>query len=134
MPAETEPLLGSHTSPPARHPKKFLISILCAIFLLAADFGFFMSSAPQLAVYQDIICRNYQANLHKAGNETLGPPGSNPCKSEAVQGELALVIGYQNTFDVLPGMCLFHDKLVIWMLMFWQYRSCARASIWSPCG
>ncbi|KAJ5458653.1 Major facilitator superfamily domaingeneral substrate transporter [Penicillium sp. IBT 31633x] len=106
MPAETEPLLGSHTSPPARHPKKFLISILCAIFLLAADFGFFMSSAPQLAVYQDIICRNYQANLHKAGNETLGPPGSNPCKSEAVQGELALVIGYQNTFDVLPGLVL----------------------------
>ncbi|KAJ5581546.1 hypothetical protein N7535_000166 [Penicillium sp. DV-2018c] len=108
-PAETEPLLGSEsepTSPPAPHPKKLLISILCAIFLLAADFGFFMSTAPQVAVYEEIICRNYQANLHKTGNETLGPPGFNPCKSEAVQGELALVIGFQNTFDVLPGMAL----------------------------
>ncbi|KAJ5131395.1 uncharacterized protein N7515_007434, partial [Penicillium bovifimosum] len=105
MPAETEPLLGSGTTArPARHPKKLLICILCAIFLLSADFGFFMSTAPQVAVYEEIICRNYQANLHKAGNETLGD--SNPCKSEAVQGELALVIGYQNTLDVLPGMAL----------------------------
>jgi hypothetical protein len=117
MPAETEPLLGSETtSPPARHPKKLLICILCAVFLLSADFGFFMATAPQVAVYEEIICRNYQANLHKTGNETLGPPDSNPCKSEAVQGELALVIGYQNTLDVLPGMCATRYSEV-WMLM-----------------
>ncbi|KAJ5779998.1 hypothetical protein N7457_005158, partial [Penicillium paradoxum] len=106
MPAETEPLLGSHARPRAQHPRKFFISIVCAIFLLTADFGFYMSAAPQLAVFEDIICRNYQADLHKAGNGTLGPPGSNPCKSEAVQGELALVIGYRETFDVLPGLLL----------------------------
>ncbi|KAJ5493690.1 Major facilitator superfamily domain general substrate transporter [Penicillium fimorum] len=103
---EIEPLLGSHATKPAQHPKKLLVSIVCAIFLLSADFGFFMSSAPQIAVYEDIICRNYQATLHRAGNETLTPPVSNPCKSETVQGELALVIGYQNTFDVIPGLLL----------------------------
>ncbi|CAI7599947.1 unnamed protein product [Penicillium glandicola] len=65
-----------------------------------------MSTAPQVAVYEDIICRNYRATLHGTGNTTLTPPESNPCKSEAVQGELALVIGYQNTFDVLPGLVL----------------------------
>lgn len=102
---ETAPLLGSHTTKPSQHPKKLLISIVCAIFLLSADFGFFMSTAPQMAVYEEIICRNYQATLHGAGNDTLIPPEANPCKSEAVQGELALVIGYQNTFDVVPGMC-----------------------------
>ncbi|KAJ5284869.1 hypothetical protein N7524_000175 [Penicillium chrysogenum] len=105
MTGETEPLLGSATKP-AQHPKKLLVSIVCAIFLLSADFGFFMSTAPQMAVYEDIICRNYQATLHGAGNDTLIPSEPNPCKSEAVQGELALVIGYQNTFDVVPGLIL----------------------------
>ena len=102
---ETAPLLSSHTTKPSQHPKKLLISIVCAMFLLSADFGFFMSTAPQIAVYEEIICRNYQATLHGAGNDTLVPPEANPCKSEVVQGELALVIGYQNTFDVVPGMC-----------------------------
>ncbi|KAJ5188076.1 Major facilitator superfamily domain general substrate transporter [Penicillium cf. griseofulvum] len=102
---ETQPLLGSHAKP-AQHPKKLLICIVCTIFLLSADFGFFMSAAPQIAVYEDIICRNYQANLHGVGNDTLTPPVSNPCKSEAVQGELALVIGYQSTLDVIPGLVL----------------------------
>ncbi|KAK4864022.1 hypothetical protein LT330_010232 [Penicillium expansum] len=106
MTDETAPLLGSHTIKPAQHPKKLLVSIVCAIFLLSADFGFFMSTAPQIAVYEEIICRNYQATLHGAGNDTLIPPEVNPCKSEAVQGELALVIGYQNTFDVVPGLLL----------------------------
>ncbi|KAJ5245554.1 hypothetical protein N7489_005650 [Penicillium chrysogenum] len=105
MTGETEPLLCSATKP-AQHPKKLLVSIVCAIFLLSADFGFFMSTAPQMAVYEDIICRNYQATLHGAGNDTLIPSEPNPCKSEAVQGELALVIGYQNTFDVVPGLIL----------------------------
>ncbi|KAJ5465588.1 hypothetical protein N7530_009375 [Penicillium desertorum] len=105
MTGETEPLLGSATKP-TQHPKKLLISIVCAIFLLSADFGFFMSTAPKMAVYEDIICRNYQATLQGAGNGTLILLESNPCKSEAVQGELALVIGYQNTFDVVPGLIL----------------------------
>lgn len=88
-----------------------------------------MSTAPQLAVYEDIICRNYQATLHGAGNGTLTPPESNPCKSEAVQGELALVIGYQNTFDVVPGMrpLRYTD---IRMLILWKYRSYPLATIW----
>ncbi|CAI7649697.1 unnamed protein product [Penicillium viridicatum] len=103
---ETAPLLGSHPTKPSQHPKKLLISIVCAIFLLSADFGFFMSTAPQMAVYEEIICRNYQTTLRGAGNDTLIPPEANPCKSEAVQGELALVIGYQNTFDVVPGLVL----------------------------
>lgn len=106
MTGETEPLLGAHAIKPAQHPKKLLVSIVCAVFLICADFGFFMSTAPQIAVYEDIICRNYQDTLHRAGNETLSSPVSNPCKSEAVQGELALVIGYQSTFDVMPGRYL----------------------------
>ncbi|KAG0158351.1 MFS multidrug transporter, putative [Penicillium digitatum] len=98
---EIEPLLAHAKS--FQHPKKLLISIVCAIFLLSVDFGFFLSTAPQIAVYEEIICRN-QAPLHRA-NRTLIPE-ANPCKAEAVQAELALVIGYQNAFDVVPGLLL----------------------------
>lgn len=128
MTDETAPLLGSHTIKPAQHPKKLLVSIVCAIFLLSADFGFFMSTAPQIAVYEEIICRNYQATLHGAGNDTLIPPEVNPCKSEAVQGELALVIGYQNTFDVVPGMCPLR-YIDVRILIFWKCRSFTLAAI-----
>ena len=99
---ETQPMLAHTTKSKS---KKLLVFIVCAVFLLSADFGFFMSTAPQLAVFEDIICRDYKATLHRTG-DVLTPSlsGPNPCKSEAVQGELALVIGYKNTLEVLPGM------------------------------
>jgi hypothetical protein len=127
---ETQPLLGSHAKP-AQHPKKLLICVVCTIFLLAADFGFFMSAAPQIAVYEEIICRNYQASLHGVGNDTLTPPVSNPCKSEPVQGELALVTGYQSTLDVIPGMCSL-PYTEVGILMLRKCRTCTRAAIWCP--
>ncbi|KAJ5312011.1 hypothetical protein PENANT_c022G11433 [Penicillium antarcticum] len=102
---ETEPLLSADpTISPTRKSKKVLILIVCAVFLLSAEFGFFMSTAPQTAVFEDIICRNYQAGLH--GTENATQPDLNPCKSEAVQGELAIVIGYKDTFDTIPSIVL----------------------------
>ena len=111
MHPETEPLLAlDQTTSTTRKSKKFLILIVCAIFLLSAEFGFFMSTAPQTAVFEDIICRNYQADLHRTRNGTL--PDPNPCKSEAVQGELAIIIGYKDTFDTLPSMSLGDEGLI----------------------
>lgn len=100
--SETQPPLAQATGSKS---KKFFVFTVCAVFLLCADFGFFMSSAPQLAVFEDIICRDYKATLHRAGNLSDSSLSvSNPCKSEAVQSELALVIGYKDTLEVLPGM------------------------------
>lgn len=110
--SEIDPLF---TSKPTRLPtwrsKKLLILVVCSLLTLATDFGIFMSNAPQTAIFEEIICRDYQANLRRAGagNATLDSGisnallDSNPCKSETVQGELAIVIGYKDTFDVLPG-------------------------------
>ncbi|KAJ5419500.1 uncharacterized protein N7487_003050 [Penicillium crustosum] len=73
-----------------------------------------MSNAPQTAIFEAIICRDYQASLRRtgAGNAILDSGisnallDSNLCKSEIVQGELAIVIGYKDTFDVIPGLLL----------------------------
>lgn len=84
---------------------------MCSLLTLATDFGIFMSNAPQTAIFEAIICRDYQTSLRRtgAGNATLDSGisnallDSNLCKSETVQGELAIVIGYKDTFDVIPG-------------------------------
>jgi hypothetical protein len=101
---ETEPLLGSADSARGRSAgsKKMLILVVCSIFVLALDFGFFLGTAPQTQIFEQIICRKYQADLQRTGNITNG----DPCKSEAVQGELALVIGLKDTFEGIPSMSL----------------------------
>lgn len=86
-----------------------MILLMCAIFVLAADFGNDMALAPETAIFEQIICRNH--GLISSGAESpptgnLPVDDSNPCKSEAVQGELALVLGYKNMFEVLPSIFL----------------------------
>ncbi|KAJ5648884.1 uncharacterized protein N7484_002607 [Penicillium longicatenatum] len=100
---ETHPLLpGSPSVPTITDAKKLLILIVCAVSILSVDFGAFLSVAPQTAIFEQIICRNH-LEFRNAGNATLG---EDPCKSEAVQGELALIIGYKDGFDVLPTILL----------------------------
>lgn len=101
---ETEPLLGSADNARGRSAasKKMLILVVCSIFVLALDFGFYLGTAPQTQIFEQIICRKYQADLQRTGGITHG----DPCKSEAVQGELALVIGLKDTFEGIPSMSL----------------------------
>jgi hypothetical protein len=109
---ETQPLLAdasTGTIPSRSNSKKLMILLMCGIFVLAADFGNDLSLAPQTAIFEQIICRNQ--GLLSSGAEspiTGNPPvnGSDPCKSEAVQAELALVLGYKDMFEVLPSILL----------------------------
>lgn len=104
---EAEPLLaGDSTRPrpskPARS-KKLLVLIVCSIVILSWDFGFYLSAAPQIQIFEQIICQKYQADLRQTANATQIELQDDPCKSEAVQGELALVNGYKESFDMLPS-------------------------------
>lgn len=102
---EAEPLLANTVrDTPGRsrslNSKKLLVLIVCSTLILATDFGFFMGQAPQTAIFEKIICRHH-AVQSRAANAPIDEV--DPCKSELVQGELALVLGYKDTFDVLPG-------------------------------
>ncbi|KAJ5100024.1 hypothetical protein N7532_007025 [Penicillium argentinense] len=107
---EETPLLATPNSenaqPPNNRLKKLLILVVCGIFILGADFGFFLSTAPQTAIFEQIICRNYLVHSRDALNTTLPEVPGNPCKSEVVQGELAIVNGYKDTFEVIPSIIL----------------------------
>ncbi|KAJ6111215.1 hypothetical protein N7486_003450 [Penicillium sp. IBT 16267x] len=101
---ETHPLLseGPINAPIRNGAKKLLILTVCAAGILSVDFGVYLSVAPQTAIFEQIICRKYQ-EFRNVGNTTHG---EDPCKSEAVQGELALILGYKEGFDVLPTVLL----------------------------
>ncbi|KAE8150842.1 major facilitator superfamily domain-containing protein [Aspergillus avenaceus] len=60
------------------------------ITIVAVDFGSALTLAPQIALFESLICRR------------LG--GGGDCKSPEVQGELALLIGWKETLDQLPGI------------------------------
>lgn len=91
----------------SKQAKKLLILVACGFFVLAADFGFFMSQAPQTTIFEQIICRNYLLHSRDDVNTDLYDSSArDPCKSEIVQGELAIINGYKDTFDVLPSIIL----------------------------
>lgn len=102
---ETVPLLANTIRDvPVRSPssssKKLLVLVVCSIIIMSVDFGFFMAQAPQTAIFEEIICRNHGLQSRTANGTS---DGIDPCKSELVQGELALILGYKETFEVLPG-------------------------------
>jgi MFS family permease len=109
---ETQPLLAdasTGTTPNRSSSKKLMILLMCAIFVLAVDFGNDMALAPETAIFEQIICRNHgllSSGADSPPTGTIPIDGSDTCKSEAVQAELALVLGYKIMFEVLPSIFL----------------------------
>ena len=107
---ETTPLLAgdiprSETSAEAlRASKKLLILVATSTLILLADFGFYLSAAPQTAIFERIICHKYYPDLNTTAIVDSGGESASICKSEAVQSELALVNGWKDTFDMIPSM------------------------------
>ncbi|KAF8857305.1 hypothetical protein BDZ45DRAFT_705265 [Acephala macrosclerotiorum] len=80
-----------------RRPGNILI-LLC-ITIVTIDFSAYLSVAPQILIFETIICRR----LH---NEDILAGGDDPCKSLDVRGELALLNGWKDMLDQLPGIAL----------------------------
>lgn len=100
---ERAPLLEANRVRPtsASRSQKLTVMIAASILILAVDFGFYLTAAPQTKIFEDIVCQNYLTTL---GNPADTVPTDGICKSEPVQSELALVNGWKETSDVLPGM------------------------------
>lgn len=102
-PDERAPLLGGDEAGYDDHPKitsllrSHLLLLVC-LSVVAADFGNYLGYAPHIEILESIICRQAQ------GSNALGVDEN--CKSPQVQGELALINGWKDTFDQLPGILL----------------------------
>ncbi|KAJ5259218.1 hypothetical protein N7478_012199 [Penicillium angulare] len=126
--SEARPLLSENasihnttTSKNRKSRKRFIVLLVSAIFILAADFGSNLSVAPQTAIFEQIICQKYSELSGPLNTTHIASDAVNPCKSETVQGELALILGYKDGLDVLPSIWSAVLPLrLVWLSSIWK--------------
>ncbi|RAH64928.1 MFS transporter [Aspergillus aculeatinus CBS 121060] len=84
---------------------KWILLFVCLI-IVTLDFGVYLAVAPQLQIYENIICQRMHPELFASAFGGLTATTQPLCKSTDVQGKLALLVGWQDTFTQLPGMIL----------------------------
>lgn len=107
--SEAQPLLindadGPHSANISKSKSnRLLILVVCGFLTFASQFGTYLSIPSQTAIFEQIICRN-QLQLREPWNAFPNIADNEDfCKSEEVQSELALVIGYKDGLDMIPG-------------------------------
>lgn len=94
---------------PRRKEKKKPWIVLCVlVFLLIAivDVGAFLAEAPKTRVYEANICLQY---YQEQDPSKIGPNGAVPeelCKEDIIQQRMAMIFGWQDLFDAIPGILL----------------------------
>ncbi|KAL4952822.1 major facilitator superfamily domain-containing protein [Aspergillus filifer] len=91
------------SQPPSQpeHPNAHNIALLVFIVAITIDFGDYLSTTPRTQILENIICHNLHPDAATASN-----PNPPICKDADVQSELALINGWKETFDLLPGIIL----------------------------
>lgn len=95
-PDEETPLLA-HDLPPALAPSKtyqIKVIVLAMSFILLLEIGAYLQIPPSYQLMEDIICRkHYPDHIISQKDE------DNVCKTALIQGELAMIKGWQASFD-----------------------------------
>lgn len=92
-------------APPKEKPWLFFVA---SIFLLIAilDVGGYLAEAPKTRVYEANICLRYYETHDPSKISDHGSVPEHLCKLDAVQQKMAMVFGWQDMFDAIPGILL----------------------------
>lgn len=94
--------------PPAAPQHRYyvwVISIsLCAVFLV--QIGEVMLQSPLVRALEDILCRKYYESMQPLGTRISLPIPEQDCKMPAVQGQLAMLRGWDSAFSCIPTLLL----------------------------
>ena len=90
-------------------PKKKPWMRLCVLGLLLiaiVDVGAFLAEPPRTRIFEANICLSYyrQHDASAIGVDDTIPESK--CKIDAVQQKLAMIFGWQDMFDAIPGILL----------------------------
>jgi hypothetical protein len=102
---EESPLLERTTALPVsksswRRLLKQHVITLCLILIVLVEIGVYLQTAPLNKLIEQIICNEH---LTKTTGESLADPEDPRCKSAEVQGRLAMLRGWQATFECIPS-------------------------------
>lgn len=95
-----------HSLPPASRDisparRWFILSSISVISIITA-IGAILVDTSQWEVLEAIICDN----VHGPGPHPPSPDGKNPCKDDVVLGQVAQILGWQESVSYIPGLFL----------------------------
>ncbi|KAH8150986.1 uncharacterized protein LAJ45_05169 [Morchella importuna] len=85
---------------------QFRATLLCFVIIVTVDMAGYLSSAPQVRLFESIVCLDY---YRENDPSLIGGDGSVPeelCKVDSVQREIAMLNGMQTLFSNIPGVVL----------------------------
>jgi len=83
-----------------------ILVVLCLLLIAIVDMGAFLAEPPKTRIFEANICLSYYKEHDPSA---IGADGGVPetlCKIDAVQQKLAVIFGWQDTFDAIPGILL----------------------------
>ena len=107
----TAPLLPSpdeagqrpkYRSPPTWVVVTAVAFVLCAI----VDLGAYMAAAPSARIYEANLCQRHYARFDPTKIRDDGTVDEKLCKIDPVQDKLAMIVGWQELWDSIPGILL----------------------------
>lgn len=121
VPDEATPLLRSPTEleQPDRitpRPKKaspLFIATIAILWVLIIEFGDELISPAQTRVFESIYCQLYYRDHDPSliGSDGHGGVAEKWCKIPVVQGQVAMLKGWQNTLNGIGSECAFNIDL-----------------------
>jgi hypothetical protein len=91
---------------PQAHDPRMIVLIMTSV-IMCAMVGSFLIMAPATRIYEDIICHHYYDNLDSDAHIGLMTEiDEKLCKVDAIQEELAIVMGGESFVAAIPGMAL----------------------------
>lgn len=105
-PSENSPLLASPPIPgsptpvitPAITKSSTRTVVLLLLYLGLLDLGYELITPAQTRVLEQIYCKSYYS-VHDPGRIGTGGVDEKLCKLSSIQGEVAMLKGWQSTFD-----------------------------------
>lgn len=106
--AAHEPFSPAPTLPATSVPKKPWALLVCLAFVLITivDVGAFLAEPPKTRVFEANICVTYYEENDPSKIRSDGSVPEALCKIDEVQQKLAMIFGWQDTFDAIPGLLL----------------------------
>lgn len=82
---------------------QFYATLLCFVLVVTVDMAAYLSSAPQIRLFESIICLDYYKENDPGFIDGNGNVPEEHCKIDQVQGEIAMLNGFQTLFSNIPG-------------------------------
>lgn len=78
--------------------------ILCIALAVISDIGEYLYLAPRVRLFESVVCTSYYLQNDPSLVDEHGSVLEHFCKINAVQDEVALVLGWQLFFDSIPAI------------------------------